>query len=353
MDEQGKQIPKNAADFVAEETGGELSNPDEKTDQSAEFQLTPEMEEKIMQKVMDINEPDWGYHTIGTIQSDYNQKNDQDKLLSSVLSNGIFAKKTKNEYLQELLKYKRTRKWDWLDRDSEIGQFNEIFYNVTGIKDESPPLFKGDTDISEDPWVQEDKPLVYGIIFSYQENRLEDDSYSQSYAYGKRDNLICGARRTFERIAPQTFQGVFIKINRNFNEKEKEDSIPLLVSEFKKTSNKMKEEGYLEERFNIDEGLAKEQLIKRQYIEDLDPKKLKNKAKEIGQTMLRMFEGTPRERFILPVYDVHGNLLWPRQMSYEEVKQFVADRDFKKQQSESNESQEEPPIQPEELDETS
>lgn len=33
---------------------------------------------------------------------------------------------------------------------------------------------------------------------------------------------------------------------------------------------------------------------------------------------------------ILPVYDMVGNLLWPKQMNYEEVKVFVAERDAKK-----------------------
>jgi len=33
---------------------------------------------------------------------------------------------------------------------------------------------------------------------------------------------------------------------------------------------------------------------------------------------------------LLPVYDENGNLLWPRQISYEEVKQFVDARDVEK-----------------------
>ena len=32
---------------------------------------------------------------------------------------------------------------------------------------------------------------------------------------------------------------------------------------------------------------------------------------------------------IVPVYDTHGNLLWPKQMSYEEVKKYVAEREAK------------------------
>lgn len=37
---------------------------------------------------------------------------------------------------------------------------------------------------------------------------------------------------------------------------------------------------------------------------------------------------------IVCIYDTDGNLLWPKRMSYEEVKKFVAERDAKKQEKE-------------------
>lgn len=36
----------------------------------------------------------------------------------------------------------------------------------------------------------------------------------------------------------------------------------------------------------------------------------------------------------IPVYDIDGNLLWPKQMNYEEVKKFVKERDKEKNQKE-------------------
>jgi hypothetical protein len=41
--------------------------------------------------------------------------------------------------------------------------------------------------------------------------------------------------------------------------------------------------------------------------------------------MLDVFKD--RANLLLPIYDLVGNLLWPKQMSYEEVKKFVAERD--------------------------
>jgi hypothetical protein len=37
------------------------------------------------------------------------------------------------------------------------------------------------------------------------------------------------------------------------------------------------------------------------------------------------------KNYIVPIYDSEGNLLWPKQMSYEEVKKFVAEREAKKE----------------------
>lgn len=48
------------------------------------------------------------------------------------------------------------------------------------------------------------------------------------------------------------------------------------------------------------------------------------------------------KEIVLPVFDLGGNLLWPRQMSHEEVKQFVADREVKKKDETSVESVERP-----------
>ena len=41
------------------------------------------------------------------------------------------------------------------------------------------------------------------------------------------------------------------------------------------------------------------------------------------------------QRLEIPVYDKEGDLLWPKKMSYEEVKQFVADRDAEKKEMDS------------------
>lgn len=61
-----------------------------------------------------------------------------------------------------------------------------------------------------------------------------------------------------------------------------------------------------------------------------------SRAKEIlkGRLTKRM-KGNPRA-YSIPLYDNHGNLLWPRAMSYEKVKEFVAERNRQKKNLQEN-----------------
>lgn len=55
-----------------------------------------------------------------------------------------------------------------------------------------------------------------------------------------------------------------------------------------------------------------------------------NKIEEIAEIMGDCYK--EKQNMLLPIYDENGNLLWPKQMSYEEVKKFVAERDAKKKE---------------------
>lgn len=45
------------------------------------------------------------------------------------------------------------------------------------------------------------------------------------------------------------------------------------------------------------------------------------------KNLTKVLEIMQEQRRMLPVYDTHGNLLWPRTMSHQEVKRFIAERD--------------------------
>ena len=46
--------------------------------------------------------------------------------------------------------------------------------------------------------------------------------------------------------------------------------------------------------------------------------------------VIKMRSSVKKEENIIPVYNRNGDLLWPKQMDYEEVKKFVEERDKKK-----------------------
>ncbi|MFA6973134.1 MAG: hypothetical protein WC238_00145 [Parcubacteria group bacterium] len=73
-------------------------------------------------------------------------------------------------------------------------------------------------------------------------------------------------------------------------------------------------------------------------IEKLTPERMSEETKNIALIMKEAC-GEKTELY-LPIYDKTGNLLWPKQMSYEEVKKFVAERAEKKAEVDSETSSE-------------
>lgn len=56
-----------------------------------------------------------------------------------------------------------------------------------------------------------------------------------------------------------------------------------------------------------------------------DTEKKEKLFSEVLETMLNVYKEKPG--LLIPIYDSSGNMWWPKQMSYEEVKKFVAERD--------------------------
>ena len=61
-----------------------------------------------------------------------------------------------------------------------------------------------------------------------------------------------------------------------------------------------------------------------EVIMETDPEVLNTKFRLLIEQMLESYAGKPE--LLLPVYDVKGNLLWPKQMSRREVNKFVEER---------------------------
>ena len=336
MDETGNKTPKDAEKFVAKETGGELSNsdnieperPEEPSQESAEFQLTPEIEEKVMDKVQDIDK----YGTAFTVIDFFDQMDidEETTALGKVLRYGFLGKggfATTSEDTSDLLKkwYKTARSHnssDSLVYFNIVGRMEEVYYDdgyqiaqimssphascavifdITRMKEIDPNSLTGPEDEQSHDHVYntfsanaerlggEKSYFFQNIVKRIKGEKVEVPLHKTGAVYPHRGFV------TPYRVPPRLFQGIVTRLG--------------------------------------DPGGIK--MIVNQNI-------VTNK----NQTDC-----------LVPIYSSEGDLLWPKQMSYEEVKQFVAERDAKKTQSSSEEPQSEPqpepPIQPEELDETS
>lgn len=117
------------------------------------------------------------------------------------------------------------------------------------------------------------------------------------------------------RVAPRWLRGIIFRVDR----KPTREEIKKSWEDFNAQNLK---------NFPWEKPIALDEEFIRVYA----PKTIINKeketnekrAKEIAQAML---SSTQDSNKFLPIYDIYGNLWWPKQMNYEEVKKFVEERD--------------------------
>ena len=56
---------------------------------------------------------------------------------------------------------------------------------------------------------------------------------------------------------------------------------------------------------------------KYHFVEETDPQALSKRAQDIARQMMEANKDKPGN--LIPVYDLHGNLWWPRQMDYKDI----------------------------------
>jgi hypothetical protein len=105
------------------------------------------------------------------------------------------------------------------------------------------------------------------------------------------------------RVAPRLFKGIVIKTTREITDEEMRAEM-------------------------VDWNWSKEQedeqiRMSRQSpefcrVEDNSPELLQARAEEIAKEMIETYKNNPER--LLPIYDVDGNLLWPKQFSIEEIR---------------------------------
>ncbi|MCX6763997.1 MAG: hypothetical protein NTZ97_04720, partial [Candidatus Moranbacteria bacterium] len=135
------------------------------------------------------------------------------------------------------------------------------------------------------------------------------------------------------RIAPRLFKGLVVNPERKLNRQEIKDGIEKIEKIYEEYLRRVREDKKFRERTDLEHNAkiyeeVKNGLIHYGKTEELDTEKRKEFAEKVALKMIGINKGKPKN--LVPLYDLDGNLLWPKQMSYEEVKKFVAERDKNK-----------------------
>lgn len=273
-----------------------------------ETELSQEVIEAVMNKVQDINKPGTGFHAFSKA-FDNTSTEEILRVLGSVLKKGLLGRL--NPSLED---------GDWASA-ARKRRGAVVFFNIVG---------RDLKKIDASHWFRSSSsdPLPMGIIFDTSDfnEETEHSNYAIDYNLGQRENLeyrantfgtnFPGETETYHgkdtskippddqgyaltfRVAPRHFRGFVI---RPMVERTKE--------EFDILSK---------ERPNIPLGALK--TVYR-YYESGDEEIKKEKAIEIA-TQIRKIYGDNAD-LLLPIYDAHGNLLWPKQITYEELKKMI------------------------------
>ena len=123
----------------------------------------------------------------------------------------------------------------------------------------------------------------------------------------------------WHRVAPRNFSGIFLRTHE-----------PQRIYTEEEVGQRMQKWGVTPDRPDYKETITREtEHLNRQEEtntrDETDPQKIQQHVNEVVRAMQETYKNKPE--MMVPIYDRGGNLLWPQQMSYEETKKFVAERD--------------------------
>jgi len=299
--------------------------------ESFEEELSPEVIEKIMEKVRDIDTKGLAYHVLFQ----------REKHLKSVLSSGILGQELGGNERKDV-----TKEW-WVKSIRERKKF--VHFNIIGRarKDLDDP----DIDdyrrqkYSEKTEIGKSYHLKYGgiaFIFDisdYQELSPEfRPGKGVSRTFRSQDPYFYSHRgeegRTTQeglsipqseygfvlsyRVPPRLFKGIVLNAERYLTEDEVKNEVEYSRKAYEKYTKPTKGP--------FDEEKTKQRIIERRVRD-------KNyEPQQVHQIVGILKEVYQEKKYHpLPIYDVYGNLLWPQKISYEDVKKLVAEREKNKE----------------------
>lgn len=256
--------------------------------ESAEGRLAPETLAMIMDKVRDIDQPGIAFTAIGSTHGE--AKGQELDFMRSILENGLIGTNDDPHTAIERTLIRQDYYKKLKDRDADNAK---IWFNITGRMNDIKEMkekYPDQKEVALTSWSIFGAPLITFDISHFREKE-----YSQGYVKEEGTNR-------------PVWKGDYFN-NSKHNTLGEDAYSALGFTTFYRIPPSFLTGIILDQQDTIDQNT----LI---------------------QTMVDLNSATPGK--ILPIYNKDGNLLWPQQMSYEEVKQFVAERDAKKQEQEEN-----------------
>ena len=263
LEETVQDIRKRAGEKAAKEAEPYL-----------ETELSPEVEAQIMKKVQDIDANGTAYSTIGADNSRMFSK----EFVKDESSEPAEIEAGRKEVLRSVLdagllgfdsegKYLLKRGVDykrtWVERVRKMKDYCTVWFNIVG--EISDIINDDELEIERSGWSHKQDSIT--IIFDLKH-------FKTLNSYGKRDGSgsSFGGHVLYSRVHPKYFQGIALG-DPSYNGG----------------------------------------IFMKQRVEWI-VKAMKEVDKDHAERLV-------------PIYDIHGNLLWPKRMSYEEVKKMVKERE--------------------------
>lgn len=255
-----------------------------------------------------------------TYESPYNQKPNTFRYSEKgyLAPNKEIAKKNYEEYRKNLELDPLKRKADFRDNLEFNDETWYLFlppviydYGFTLSYRVAPRFFKGIILKPEREMTKEEKKK------ETEKNKAETEQRIKRLTHER--NILEENINSLKNLTPEE-EKLLISLGKNKQDIEKQ-IISLMNDEKKLVDDIQRGEDTLERILKSNDYAMVEEIIQQKKVE---------LAKKISDEVIKANKGKPKN--LLPIYDFDGNLLWPKQMSYEEVKKFVAEKDKNKEE---------------------
>ncbi len=306
-------------------------------EQKVEAELSQEIIEKIMAKVQDINEYGTAFSVVSSEYPTPKIETGESKL-ESIFKYGLLGVSPDQPGVNRAGFSNKTDKHAYVEQIKEKNA-PEVFFSIVGRVKENYSgsvasygyYFRNHGDnvavmfdlrhYKEAP-VSEDDKLDRNTFWPHQNTNTEFTSERmKSFFTNSRGEIVSAVEYGFRlssRVPPRNFNGAIFQMRGVLSEDALTEKIRVKIEENSYPGQNL---DYLK-----DESFWRtvESVI---YEDEKRPEELTGRAKKIATEM--MVADKEKLDLLVPIYDIHGNLWWPKQMSYEEVKKLVAEREEK------------------------